>query len=89
MTAQPRVPKFTDPLLVADAQRYDFAQRVVARLIDSQARVAVINDRGRAALVNCAEQLFDTLARDHEIVGVYREGVRVRDVVDDLKAAGL
>jgi hypothetical protein len=71
------------------SRRHDFANKVIRRLVDSQARVAVINDRGNPALVNCAERLYDVLAKDHPIVGVYKSGARVRDVVDDLKAAGL
>jgi hypothetical protein len=71
------------------ALRHDFATLVVRRLVDSEARVAVINDRGRAALVDCRERLFDLLAKDHPIIGVYRAGVRVRDVIDDLRAGGL
>lgn len=72
-----------------DQSRLEFANLVVRRLAQPGARIAVIDERGKPALVNCREALFDTLARDHAIVGVYAEGARVKDVVDDLKAAGL
>ena len=77
------------PISSAEVARHEFATRVVRRLVDSQARIAVIDDRGSPALVDCAERLFDVLSKDHPIVGVYAEGARVPDVIDDLKAAGL
>lgn len=77
------------PVGSAEVARHEFATRVVRRLVDSQARIAVINDRGSPALVDCAERLYDVLSKDHPIVGVYAEGARVPDVIDDLKAAGL
>ncbi|HQR22434.1 MAG TPA: hypothetical protein PKV98_16320 [Burkholderiaceae bacterium] len=76
-------------LLPEDMLRQDFACRVVRRLIDVEARIAVISDRGRPALVDCREPLYEMLARDHEIVGVYKCGARVPEIIDDLKAAGL
>jgi hypothetical protein len=72
-----------------DVMRQDFAARVVRRLTEPDARVAVIDDAGRPAMVARHERLFDVLAKDHPIVGVYAPGARVRDVIDDLKAAGL
>jgi hypothetical protein len=69
--------------------RLRLAARVVARLADPGSRVAVINDHGRAALVNCREMLFDVLAKDHAIVGVYAPGAQINDVIEDLQAAGL
>lgn len=72
-----------------EADRLRLAARVVAQLAEPGARVAVIDDRGRAALVNCRERLYDVLAKDHAIVGVYAPGARMNDVIDDLKAAGL
>jgi hypothetical protein len=62
---------------------------VVARLATPGRRVALVLDDNRPALVNCNEQLFDVLAKDHPIVGVYTFGATVQDVIDDLKAAGL
>lgn len=72
-----------------DAKRQDFANRVVRRLIDSSARIAVISEHGRPALVDCRERLYETLSKDHPIIGVYRAGARVTDIIEDLKAAGL
>ena len=70
--------------------RQDFAARVVRTLVnEGDARIAVIDNDGKAAMVRCSERLFDVLAQDHPIVGVYKFGVRVRDVMEDLKAAGL
>jgi hypothetical protein len=75
--------------MTVSSRRHDFATLVVRRLVDSAARVAVINDRGRPALVNCKERLYELLAKDHPLVGIYQSGARVRDIVDDLKASGL
>jgi hypothetical protein len=72
-----------------DAARHDFAHQVVRRLVDSTARVAVIAEHGRPAMVDCRERLFGVLSLDHPIVGVYAEGARVPDIIEDLKAAGL
>lgn len=72
-----------------ELQRIEFASLVVRKLIDPAVRVAVINEHGRAALVNCREGLYETLARDHPIVGIYAQGAVIPDVIDDLKAAGL
>jgi hypothetical protein len=51
--------------------------------------VAVIDEHGKPAMVKCSEALFGVLSKDHPIVGVYKPGASVRDVIDDLKAAGL
>jgi len=72
-----------------EAMRHDFANLVVRRLITPGARIAVIEEHGRPALVSCAERLYELLSKDHPIVGVYTVGAVVKDVVDDLKAAGL
>lgn len=72
-----------------DAQRNEFAHRVVRRLTDNGARIAVIEEHGRPALVDCRERLYELLQKDHAIVGVYAAGARVPDIIDDLKAAGL
>jgi hypothetical protein len=72
-----------------EAARLEFAYLVVRRLLDSSVRMAVINEHGRPAMVNCRERLYETLSRDCPIIGVYCEGARARDIVDDLKAAGL
>lgn len=69
--------------------RHDFANMVIRRLVDPSVRIAVISDRGRPALVDCRERLYDLLSKDHPIVGVYAAGARVRDVIDDMKATGL
>lgn len=65
-----------------------FANLVVER-IATVGRVAVIDAYGRPALVSCRERLFEVLARDHDIVGVYGAGARAADVLEDLQAAGL
>jgi hypothetical protein len=72
-----------------ESLRHDFATRVVRHLTEPGARVAVIDEQGRPAIVSCAEPLYELVSRDHPIVGVYIAGARVRDVIDDLKAAGL
>jgi hypothetical protein len=58
-------------------------------LADPGAQVAVISEHGRPAMVSVREPLYELLSKDHPIVGVYKTGARVRDVIDDLKAAGL
>lgn len=70
-------------------QRIEFASLVVRRLMEPGARVAVLVDCGRPALVQCGEWLYERLAPDHELVGVYAPGARVQDVLEDLEAAGL
>lgn len=70
------------------AARQDFAAKVVRRLTDTS-RVAVINEHGRPALVDCCERLYELLAKDHDIVGVYAAGARIKHVIEDLEAAGL
>lgn len=72
-----------------EATRMEFACRLVRALVDTNKQIAVIDDAGKAAMVYRHERLFDVLAQDHAIVGVYKFGVRVPEVVDDLKAAGL
>jgi hypothetical protein len=62
---------------------------VMARVATPGRRVALVLDDNRPALVSCHEQLFDVLAKDHPIVGVYTFGATVQDVMDDLKACGL
>lgn len=71
------------------AARQDFAAKVVRRLIDPGVRVAVLDEHGRPALVNCSDRLYEVLAKDHPIVGIYAQGALIPDVIDDLKAAGL
>jgi hypothetical protein len=95
-----RVPKFAGagaPLTLpalrrqpADpsALRQDFASRVVRRLAGA-ARIAVIADRGRPAMVNCTDGLYELLAKDHPIVGVYTADARIKHIIEDLEAAGL
>lgn len=73
----------------AESLRHDFASRVIRHLVAPGARGAVIDEHGRPALVSCSEPLYELYAQDHPIVGVYTAGARVRDVIDDLKAAGL
>jgi hypothetical protein len=84
----PAMPLAKQPPSVSSL-RHEFANLVIRRLVDSSVRVAVIDDRGRPALVNCGERLYELLSKDHPVVGVYASGARVRDVIDDLKAAGL
>lgn len=90
-----RVPNFVKGIEAAlarapdpHARRQDFAARVVRRLATTP-RVAVIDDGGKPALVDCAERLYDLLAKDHPIVGVYAAGARIKHVIEDLEAAGL
>ncbi len=84
----PALPLWKQPP-TADSYRHDFAHRVVRRLADNGARLAVIEDHGRPAMVDCRERLYELLSKDHAIVGVYASGARVKDIMDDLKAAGL
>lgn len=84
----PELPLWRQPPSV-DALRMEFANRVVRRLVDSSLRMAVISEHGRPAMVDCGELLYELLARDHPIVGVYKAGARAVDVIEDLKAAGL
>jgi SRSO17 transposase len=72
-----------------EALRHDFANLVVRQLVSPATRVAVIDEHGKPAMVKCSEALFGVLSKDHPIVGVYKPGASVRDVIDDLKAAGL
>lgn len=82
-----------NPLLLRpaspDAARHDFANLVVRMLVDAGVEVAVIAEHGRPAVVRTSDHLYSVLAKDHDIVGVYKAGARVRDVIEDLKAAGL
>jgi hypothetical protein len=72
-----------------ESLRHDFANLVIRRLTAPEARVAVVEEHGRPALLDCRERLFDLYSKDHPLVGVYKPGARVRDVIDDLKAAVL
>jgi hypothetical protein len=82
------VPLHRQPVSASSA-RHDFANLVIRQLTAAGARVAVVDDAGKPALVHCNEMLYEVLGRDHPIVGVYTPGASVRDVIDDLKAAGL
>lgn len=73
----------------SEALRHDFANRVVRWLAEPGTRVAVIDEHGRPAVVNVREPLYELLAQDHPIVGIYQAGARIKDVIEDLKAAGL
>lgn len=81
------------PLLKAPSPRnvlrHDFANLVVRKLAVPEARLAVIDEGGKPAVVSCSERLYDLLSKDHPIVGVYTAGARVRDIIEDLKASGL
>jgi hypothetical protein len=72
-----------------ELQRIEFASLVIRKLVDPEARVAVLDEHGRPALVSCKERLYELLASDHPIVGIYAQGASIPDVIDDLKAAGL
>jgi hypothetical protein len=84
----PRLPLHRQPPS-EESLRHDFANLVIRRLTAPDARVGVINEHGRPAMLDCRERLFEHYAKDHPIVGVYKPGARVRDVIEDLKAAGL
>jgi hypothetical protein len=83
-----RIPLHRQPVSPSSL-RHDFANLVIRQLTAPSARVAVVNDAGKPALVRCNEMLYEVLGRDHPIVGVYTPGASVRDVIEDLKAAGL
>lgn len=68
--------------------RQDFASKVIRRLMTA-AKVAVIEEHGRPALVDCSERLYELLAQDHLIIGVYDARARIKHVIEDLEAAGL
>ena len=84
----PALPLHRQPPTIGSL-RHDFANLVIRQLTAPGARVAVIDDNGKPAVVRCNELLYDLLSKDHPIVGIYTPGARVRDVIDDLKAAGL
>lgn len=93
-----RIPKFValsmSPAMPAagDSTRrslLEFAALVIRRLATNATRMAVVNESGRPAMVACNERLFDLIAKDHPIVGVYTAQARLRDIYDDLRAAGL
>lgn len=72
-----------------ELQRVEFASRVIRYLVDPHVRIAVLDEHGRPALVKCTDGLYEVLAKDHPIVGIYAQGALIPDVIDDLKAAGL
>lgn len=69
--------------------RRTFAALVVKRLAFDCARLAVVNEHGRPAIVTRADPFYDLLSQDHPIVGVYTAGIRIPEIVADLEAAGL
>lgn len=77
------------PAATAPQARQAFAVLVIRQLVDPHVRVAVVDCDGRAGYVRCSERLFSIWQRDHDLVGVYAQGASVRDVIEDLLAAGL
>lgn len=87
-TATPPIEVLRQRVADPHSLRQDFASKVIRRLAGAS-RVAVIEEHGRPAMVDCSERLYELLAKDHPIVGVYTPDARIKHVIEDLEAAGL